>query len=117
MSYLQIEIGGKQRGLKYNQLAIEVMATYNDTETASAFMYALIYGGLRGNSYVKREEPDYTFEDVCDWVDNLKNKNEIILEATNKLTETQLFKDLVKDNGNEVEEVKKKVSKSKHTKI
>lgn len=116
MSYLQIEIGGKTRGLKYNQLAIEVMAKYNDTETASAFMYALIYGGLRGNTYVKREEPDYTFEDVCDWVDNLENKNEIILEATNKLTETQLFKNLVKDNGEEVVEDKKKVSKKKHTK-
>lgn len=118
MSYLQIEIGGKKRGLKYNQLAIEVMATYNDTETASAFMYALIYGGLRGNSYVKREEPDYTFEDVCDWVDNLKDKNEIILEATNKLTETQIFRDLVKkeEASDDTDKDKKKVSKNKRMK-
>jgi hypothetical protein len=118
MSYLQIEIGGKKRGLKYNQLAIEVMAMHNDTETASAFMYALIYGGLRGNSYVKREEPDYTFEDVCDWIDNLKDKNEIILEATNKLTETQIFRDLVKkeEANDDTDKDKKKVSKNKRMK-
>lgn len=107
MSYLQIEIGGKQRGLKFNQLAIEIMSQYNDTGTNTGFMYAMIYGGLRGNSYVKREEPDYTFENVCDWVDELKDKENVIVEVTNKLQETQIWKDLV-DKGKEVAEAEKK---------
>ena len=101
MSYLQIEIGGKSRGLKFNQLAIEIMSQYNDTNTNTGFLYAMVYGGLRGNSYVKREEPDYTFENVCDWVDELKDKENVITELTNKLQETQIWKDLV-DKGKEV---------------
>ena len=107
MSYLQIEIGGKQRGLKFNQLAIEIMSQYNDTGTNTGFLYAMIYGGLRGNTYVKREEPDYTFENVCDWVDELKDKENVIVEVTNKLQETQIWKDLV-DKGKEVAEAEKK---------
>lgn len=107
MSYLQIEIGGKQRGLKFNQLAIEIMSQYNDTGTNTGFMYAMIYGGLRGNSYVKREEPDYTFEQVCDWVDVLTNKTEVITEVTRVMSETQIWKDLV-DKGKEVAEEEKK---------
>lgn len=95
MSYLQIEIGGKLRGLKFNQLAIEILSTFNDTNTSSAFMYAMVYGGLRGNSYVKREEPDYTFENVCDWCDDLENKDETILLISQTLTETQIWKNLV----------------------
>ena len=108
MSYLQLELGGKLRGLKFNQLAIEIISTYNDNKTQSAFMYAMVYGGLMGNSYVKREEPDYTFEDVCDWVDVMENKSEMIAKVTEALTSTQVWKTLVKA-GEEIESEKKKV--------
>lgn len=108
MSYLQIEIGGKQRGLKFNQLAIELISQFNDTTTNTGFLYAMVYGGLRGNSYVKREEADYTFEDVCDWVDAMPNKEDVIVKITNTMTETQVWKDLV-SKGQEIssEEPKK----------
>lgn len=110
MSYIQIDIGGKLRGLKFNQLAIEIISTHNDTATNTGFLYAMIYGGLRGNSYVKREEPDYDFEKVCDWVDEMGNKEEEIVKITACLTETQIWRELVK-KGQEVkeEEGKKKV--------
>jgi hypothetical protein len=109
MSYLQLELGGKLRGLKFNQLAIEIISTHNDNSTNSAFMYAMIYGGLMGNSYVKREEPDYTFEEVCDWVDAMENKNDAITKVTEVLTSTQVWKNLVKA-GEQIEEEKKKVN-------
>jgi len=109
MSYLQLELGGKLRGLKFNQLAIEIISTHNDNSTQSAFMYAMIYGGLMGNSYVKREEPDYTFENVCDWVDVMENKTEAIAKVTEVLTSTQVWKNLVKA-GEEITEEKKKVN-------
>jgi len=109
MSYLQLELGGKLRGLKFNQLAIEIISTHNDNSTNSAFMYAMIYGGLMGNSYVKREEPDYTFEEVCDWVDEMANKNDAITKVTEVLTSTQVWKNLVKA-GEQIEEEKKKVN-------
>lgn len=112
MSYLQIKIGGKLRGLKFNQLAIEVISQYNNSGTNTGFVYAMIYGGLRGNSYVKNEEPDYTFENVCDWIDELENKNEVITLVSNTMTETQIWKSLVKEGTELQEDGKKKVSKS-----
>ena len=107
MSYLQIEIGGKLRGLKFNQLAIEIISTHNDTNTSTGFLYAMVYGGLKGNSYVKREEADYTFEDVCDWVDAMPNKEETVVKITTALTETQIWKDLVAKGQEVAEETKK----------
>lgn len=108
MSYIQIEIGGKLRGLKFNQLALEVVSTHSG-ETTTGFMYALIYGGLKGNSYVKREEPDYSFEDVCDWVDAMhrETKTKTIEEVTKVMTETQIYKDLIQ-TGEDIQETDKK---------
>ena len=108
MSYLQIDLGGKIRGLKFNQLAIEIISTYNDLESNTSFLYAMIYGGLRGNTYVKREEADYTFEEVCDWVDAMENKEEIVAKVTATLTETNIWQSLVKQ-GQKLEDDKKKV--------
>ena len=107
MSYIQIEIGGKLRGLKFNQLAIEIISQYNDSQTQSGFLYSMVYGGLRGNTYVKREEPDYTFEEVCDWVDNFENKEEAVAIITKAMTESQVWKEVVK-KGEEVSEEDKK---------
>ena len=112
MSYIKITIGGKERGLKFNQLAIELMSQYNDSNTTTGFVYALFYAGLRGNSYVKREEPDYTFENVCDWVDVLENKEKVINDVSAVLTETEVWKTLVKKGDEINEEEKKKVSES-----
>lgn len=108
MSYLQIELGGKTRGLKFNQLAIELISSYNDTKTNTGFVYAMIYGGLMGNTYVKREEADYTFEEVCDWIDEIQNKEELVAKVTAALTDTQTFKSLIKQQEKEETKDKKK---------
>ena len=113
MSYIQIEIGGKMRGLKFNQLAIEIISMHNDTQTSSGFLYAMIYGGLKGNSYVKREEAEYTFENVCDWVDDMPNKEQVITDVTACLTETQIWKELVKKGQENIVEAEKKEGKKK----
>jgi len=116
MSYIQINIGGKERGLKFNQLAIEIIGTHNDSETTSSFMYAMYYGGLRGNSYVKREDPDYTFEQVCEWVDNLHDKANVNEQVVKVMSETNLWKDLIKEGTEKLDE-KKKAQKKSGTKI
>lgn len=97
MSYIKLELGGKDRGLKFNQLALEIMSGYASATVTTANVYAMFYGGLRGNSYVKREEPDYTFEEVCDWVDLLyaEKKTDIIKQVEQVLTETQVYKSLI----------------------
>lgn len=83
MSYIQVEIGGKLRGLKFNQGAIMWMQDKVDpTNFEATTGYAIVWGGLRANCYVKGEEPDFTFEQVCDWVDALPlETNKLITEC------------------------------------
>jgi hypothetical protein len=112
MSYLQIEIGSKLRGVKFNQLAIEIIGTYNNTETATGFLYAMVYGGLMGNTYVKREDLDYTFEQVCDWVDAMDKKDDVVAKLTASLTEANAWKNLIKPQA-EIESVEADAEKKK----
>jgi len=109
MSYIQINLGGELRGLKFNQLAIEVIGNYNDSQTTTGFLYAMIYGGLKGNAYVKREELTVTFEQVCDWVDVMEDKEKVIAEVSKVLADTQIWQDLVKKGTEEIEEKKKAI--------
>ncbi len=78
MSYIQIEIGGKLRGLKFNQGALITFRESVDLNNyAASASYAIVYAGLIGNSIVKREEfvnedqTPITFEQVTEWVDKL----------------------------------------------
>lgn len=87
MSYVQINIGGKLRGWKANQMTVELFSrhVFEGGEQTSS-IYAAMFAGLVANCYVKREElmkvtgqdengqdvlAPVTFEDVCDWVDEL----------------------------------------------
>ena len=74
MSYCRIDIGGKERGLKFNQMAMIILSEKTDKDHPLATAgYALIYAGLKANCYVKSDEPDFTFEQVCEWVDVISN--------------------------------------------
>lgn len=108
MSYLQLTIGGKLRGLKFNQMALLTMSQYLDYDNIPAtYGYALVYAGLRANCYVKREEADFSFEQCCEWVEQMT------LEDINKVREvfeaTQTFKTL---SGAVAEEQTKKKPRS-----
>lgn len=72
MSYIKVDFDGVERGLKFNQMTLHVMAKFVD-ETAPevSSSYALIYAGLYCNAYQKREPLDLTFEQVCDLTDKL----------------------------------------------
>lgn len=104
MSYIQIEIGPARevkkgeplttkRGLKFNQLAVELYVKKTNwiNYTDASEVYATFYAGLMGSCAVKQEEPDFTFEDVCDWVDDLSTevKKEVMtaFEDSNKFKE------------------------------
>jgi hypothetical protein len=105
MSYIQLEIGGKKRGLKFMQLTLHILNEYTDKSSDAMQIatagYALVYAGLRSNSFVKKEEPDYTWEDVCGWVEKMPDED--IKAVTAAFNESIGFQaDLPK------EEVKKK---------
>lgn len=71
-NYVQIELGGVNRGWKVNQMTIELWSKMiNEDAFTSSSNYAAVYAGLVANCTVKRVEEDFTFEQVCDWVDEL----------------------------------------------
>lgn len=75
-NYVQIEIGGELRGLKFNQGAnVEIQLKIGKSKNAMFGCYAVVYGGLIGNCFVKGIEPDFTFEDVCGWVDEIQDES------------------------------------------
>jgi hypothetical protein len=114
MSYIQIEIGGKLRGLKFNQYAVVTMAQYADLENYEATAaYAMIYAGLKACLYVKREESDFTFEQCCDWVDQLGTDQ--ILKIYEVFAETQVYKNLIEKGKPEVVTKKKLMKKELKT--
>lgn len=82
MSYCKVNLGGKDRGIKFNNLALLIMSEKTDKDFPDqTAAYAMVYGGLRGNSYAKQEEPDYTFEDVIDWVDKMTTDEANVIAA------------------------------------
>src|SRR6185312_16802331 len=94
MSYIKIEIGGAERGLKFNQGAlITFQGKIDPDNVAGTTGYALVWAGLKSNAYVKGEEFTEKFETVCDWVDELSQ--ETILEVIKTFQETQAFKNLL----------------------
>lgn len=111
MSYIQLELGGKTRGLKFNQMAVITMTNYLDfNNLAATYGYALVYAGLVANCYVKREEPDFNFEQVCDWVETLTPEQ--LMDVRNCFESTQTFKAMQATQEGEKEEMTKKKQKS-----
>ncbi len=75
MSYIQLEIDGVNRGLKFNQMSQILLRQNTDINNVDATAaYALFYAGLRANCYVKKVEPDFTYEETCDWFDLLSEE-------------------------------------------
>lgn len=107
MNYKQMEIGGKPRGLKFNQMTVVVMTQYLDfNNSAATYPYALVYAALYANCYVKREEPDFDFEKVCEWVDAMKMDD--VIEIRDIFESTQAFKNLIPQSEPKEEMTKKK---------
>lgn len=72
MNYIQVkDFGGADRGLKFNNISLKAYLEHIKFEDANSVVYACFYAGMVGNYFVKGLEEDFTFEDVCDWVDKL----------------------------------------------
>lgn len=103
MSYIQLNIGGKERGLKYNQMAIleigqRALTSKYEPGTLQHDMYSIVcilFAGLRGNAYAKDSVEDFTFEDCTEWIDLMaegdKEKMVEALTASEKYKETTAF--------------------------
>jgi hypothetical protein len=87
--YIQVNILGKMRGVKFGMIAVQQITLEAQklgkvlgVSIDFAMVPVIVYWGLYNNCYVKREEPDFTFEDVSDFVDE-------------NLTDTKIFEDIV----------------------
>lgn len=102
---------GKERGLKFNQLAINLLFQKSDLDNwAATANYAAVWGGLKGNAYVKGEELDLDFETVCDQVDAMSNETMQSIDAT--LAESLAYKKVL-ESVKETTATKKKLVKPK----
>lgn len=76
MNYLQIEIGGKPRGLKFTQATYAEMLGRLGESTNNYFgFYCIVWGALKINCEIKNEPLDFTFENVCDWCDIMSDED------------------------------------------
>ena len=106
MSYIQIEIGGKLRGLKFNQGALIMFTQKVDFDNhAATANYAMIYAGLYSNCYVKQQDPDFTFEQVVDWVDELEK--DVLDKVADVFSSTTAFQKLINLDGDGIDTKKK----------
>ena len=71
---------GKERKLKCSQYALEVFTQHIDYERGQSIsaVYATMYALLCAGCYLEKEEPDFSFEEVCDWVDENLDSKELI---------------------------------------
>lgn len=73
---------------------------------AATYGYALVYAGLVANCYVKREEQDFTFEEVCDWMEELTQDD--LIKVRECFESTQTYKNLMAGQDEPVAKKKKK---------
>lgn len=108
MSYIKIILGplkkdsdnndiknSNVRELEFNNYALEIVSEKNDGSTFG-FMYAVIYGGMRGFYMAEDKRPDFTFRDVISWIDNLPRDERVkmIKDVSEVMMSTQNFKSL-----------------------
>lgn len=93
--YIQLELGGKKRGIKFGNYALIEYSKLNGTgvvefneQNPIKLCADLVYCGLKNNCFVKKEIEDFTYEDVVMWVDDM---------PIQQITEiTQVFEESVK---------------------
>lgn len=112
--YIQIELGGQQRALKFNMHAIEMIGR-NEVTTEHGNLTCFIYAGLCGNSFAKSagSKPlcDESFEEVSEWAEDIiiEKKEDVKAEVLKAFAESKPMKRLAEQA--EVAEAAKKKKK------
>jgi hypothetical protein len=120
MNFIEIELGGKLRGLKFNNYAIEqFQRKMFKNENAlvggsnAATVYGIFFAGLTANCFTNDLEVDFTYNDVEDWVDSAADED--VKKICDCFAETNVYKkwldkikDAVKGESDKKKAVKKK---------
>lgn len=97
--YIQADILGRKRGLKFGMLAVQQISLESQkigkilgASVDLALVPVIVYWGLYNNCYIKREEPDFTFEEVCDFVDENVSTPEIFTQIIECFYNSRIIK-------------------------
>jgi hypothetical protein len=109
MSYIQIDIGGRLRGIKFSQgtnILLQDRVMLMDEDERKAFgVPVIIWAGLKTNCVIKGErftkteddkEVSATFEDVCEWCEKLPV--DVTLDIVNLYSEVNPVKEDAPDD-------------------
>lgn len=95
-----MQVNGKEFGVKYNMYAQEQYSSIKGTGKAMiANIMALMWIGYLGWCYVKQIEPEFTFEEVSDFVESADENPEVIkliAYCTDAYKESKLYERLIK---------------------
>lgn len=109
MSYILVkDLGGKDRGLKFNMGAVDVYwQNLNFTAFAAASIYVSFYAGLVGNDMVKGVESDYNLETVSEWVDKMyeQGRQDEIKEVCDLFANTRAYADRLEKIKQKLDEI------------
>jgi hypothetical protein len=116
--YTEITINGRKAGLKFNMYAIEQFETIKGRNGNIKNFTTIIYAGILGNAYVKQIEPQFTFEEVSDWVEYLVLNGDPggeLNRVSEIFTNSQVLRTLIdkaNKNGEPAEEQKKTIAET-----
>lgn len=85
MNYLQIELGGQKRGLKFNMMTCEILQEQTGKDPLAELgvikdgnfknlketVFEIFYAALLSNCRSKKVEPDFTKEQAGEWFNDL----------------------------------------------
>ena len=96
--YIQMDVLGRKRGLKFGMLAKQQISlesqklgqVLNGNSVDFALVPVIVYWGLFNNCYIKREDPDFTFEDVVNFVEDNVGNPDLFAPVLNCLYESSV---------------------------
>jgi hypothetical protein len=101
-NYIQVELGGKLRGLKFNMGTLRILGELTETDplklttdasevkTLYGYLKNIVYASLQSNCLNKKEVVDFSEQDVQSWVDELEYSDSLtILTAFGKAYNTE----------------------------
>lgn len=108
--YINVELGGENRGIKFgNRALLDVMAKHQITgniKFSFDLVVDLVFFGMVNNCMIKKQNPDFTEDQVTEWVDDMPMEKlleifnvfqasysgEVAGEPTKKITKSEAAK-------------------------
>lgn len=91
---ITLNIGGKKRTLKFNMRAVEAFGEIKSGGTSGVTASTgMVYAGLIGHCYEQQIEPDFTFSEIANWVEDmfLSGNTEDLMKVDECFSESRAF--------------------------